>query len=334
MTTITQQARAEALRALHQEPSPLILPNAWDVVSARLFEEAGVQAIGTTSAGIAATLGYPDGERVPRDEMLAVVGRIARAVAVPVTADIEAGYGDTPAEVAQTARAVIAAGAVGLNLEDGTGDPGCPLADSAAQVAKIRAVREVAVAAAVPLVLNARTDVYWLGVGDAAGRFTAAVERLRVYRAAGADCLFVPRVVDEETIGRLVRAVDGPLNVLAGAGTPTIADLRRLGVKRVSVGSAPLRATLGLVRRIVDELLRQGTYTAMTTDAIPYAAVNQPSCRSMSSRACSGFPATTCVKRRGGWATSCIASRPVVARSRSGAARWRRAVSSTCFALS
>jgi len=275
MDTITQQARAEALRALHHGPSPLILPNAWDVVGARLFEEAGFRAIGTTSAGIAATLGYPDGERAPREEMLAVVGRIARAVAIPVTADIEAGYGDMPAEVARTARAVIAAGAVGVNLEDGTGDPERPLADSATQVAKIRAIREVAAAAGVPLVLNARTDVYWLAVGDADGRFAATVERLRTYRAAGADCLFVPGVGDGEIIGRLVRAVEGPFNVLAGAGTPAVAELGRLGVRRVSTGSAPLRATLGLVRRIADELLRQGTYTGMTTDAIPYVEVNQ-----------------------------------------------------------
>ncbi len=275
MDTITQQARAKVLRALHQGPSPLILPNAWDVVSARLFEEAGCHAIGTTSAGIAATLGYPDGERAPCDELLAVVERIARAVAVPVTADIEAGYGDTPAEVARTARAVIAAGAVGVNLEDGTGDPARPLADSTAQVAKIQIIREVAAAAGVPLVLNARTDVYWLAVGEADGRFAAAVERLRAYHAAGADCAFVPGVDDGEAIGRLARAVEGPLNVLAGAGTPTIADLGRLGVKRVSVGSAPLRATLGLVRRIAEELLRQGTYSSMMTDAIPYAEVNQ-----------------------------------------------------------
>jgi len=275
MDTITQQARAEVLRALHHGPSPLILPNAWDVVSARLFEEAGCRAIGTTSAGIAAALGYPDGERVPRDEMLAVVERIARAVKVPVTADVEAGYANTPTEAARTARAVIAAGAVGLNLEDGAGGPERPLTDITVQAAKLRAVRAAAVAAGVPLVINARTDVYWLAVGDADGRFAAAVQRLRAYWAAGADCLFVPGVSDGAAIGRLVGAVDGPLNVLAGAETPAIADLGRLGVRRVSVGSGPLRATLGLVRRIADELLWQGTYTYMTTDAIPYAEVNQ-----------------------------------------------------------
>lgn len=169
---------------------------------------------------------------------------------------------------------MIAAGAVGLNLEDGTGGPERPLLELAAQVAKIRAMRGVAESAGVPLVLNARTDVYWLAVGEAAGRFAATVERLRAYLAAGADCLFVPGVVDEETIARLVGAIDGPLNVLAGASTPPIATLGQLGVKRVSVGSAPMRATLALVRRIAEELLREGTYAGMLADTIPYAEVN------------------------------------------------------------
>ena len=145
----------------------------------------------------------------------------------------------------------------------------------AAQVAKIRAAREVAVAAGVPLVLNARTDVYWAAVGTADGRFAMAVERLRAYRAAGADCLFVPGIVDATTIGRLVRAVQLPINVLAAEGTPPVAELGRLGVRRVSVGSAPLRATLGLVRRIADELLLQGTYSQMTTGGLAYAEVNR-----------------------------------------------------------
>ncbi|MGH2411638.1 MAG: isocitrate lyase/PEP mutase family protein [Chloroflexota bacterium] len=275
MDHITQQARARTLRKLHDGPSPLVLPNAWDVAGAKIFEQIGFSAIGTTSAGIAASLGYPDGEHILRDEMLAVVARIAHAVSVPVTADVEAGYGESPAEVAQTARAAIAAGAAGVNLEDATGDPNHPLAGIAAQAARIRAMREIAEASDVPLVINARTDVYWLEVGEAGERFAAAVERLRAYRAAGADCLFVPGVSDEATIGRLARALKAPLNVLAGAGTPPIAALGRLGVARVSVGSAPMRATLGLVRRIAEELSREGTYTSMTAGAIPYAEVNR-----------------------------------------------------------
>ncbi len=209
-----QRDRARALLELHHGSSPLVLPNAWDVVGALIFAQAGCRALGTTSAGIAATLGYPDGERVPRAEMLDVVARIARAVPLPVTADIEAGYGATPEEVAQTARMVIAAGAVGVNIRPGMEirrSRAHPLADVAMQLAKIRAIRQVAAATNVPLVINARTDIYWLGIGDANDRFTATIERLRAYRAAGADCLFVPGVTDAETIGRLARAIDGPL---------------------------------------------------------------------------------------------------------------------------
>jgi 2-methylisocitrate lyase-like PEP mutase family enzyme len=274
MDTSIQRARAQSFREMHYGSSPLVLPNAWDVAGARIFARAGFAAIGTTSAGIAAALGYPDGERVPRDEMLAMVARIADAVALPVTADVEGGYGDTLDAVSRTARAVVDAGAVGLNLEDGTGDPYHPLQDIAAQTARISAMREAAAAAGVPLVINARTDIYWLKIGDQAGRFAATIARLRAYQVAGADCLFVPGVMDAETIARLAQAIDAPLNVLAGAGTPTIAELARLGVKRVSVGSAPMRATLGLVRRIADELLREGTYGSMLDGAIPYAEVN------------------------------------------------------------
>jgi 2-methylisocitrate lyase-like PEP mutase family enzyme len=269
-----QRDRARALLELHHRSSPLVLPNAWDVVGALIFAQAGCRALGTTSAGIAAALGYPDGERVPRAEMLEVVARITRAVPLPVTADIEGGYGNMVEDVAQTARMVLAAGAAGVNLEDGTGDPTHPLADVPIQTAKIRAIREVAAETNLPLVINARTDLYWLRIGEANERFTATVDRLRTYQAAGADCLFVPGVTDAETIGRLVRAIDRPLNVLAGVGTPAIADLASLGVKRVSVGSGPQRATLGLVRRIAQELVQQGTYAAMNTGAIPYAEVN------------------------------------------------------------
>jgi 2-methylisocitrate lyase-like PEP mutase family enzyme len=274
MDSTVQRARAESFREMHHGPSPLVLPNAWDVAGARIFARAGFTAIGTTSAGIAASLGYPDGERVPRDEMLAMVKRIAHGVALPVTADVEAGYGHTIEASADTARAAIAAGAVGLNLEDGTGNPEQPLADIATQAARIRVMREAAIAGGMPLVINARTDIYWLAIGDEAGRFAATVERLHAYRAAGADCLFVPGVTDAKTIGRLAKAIDGPLNVLAGAGTPPIAELGRLGVQRVSVGSAPMRATLGLVRRIAEELLHEGSYSSMLADSIPYAEVN------------------------------------------------------------
>jgi 2-methylisocitrate lyase-like PEP mutase family enzyme len=252
--------KAEILRKLHQPT--LVLPNAWDVASARIFERAGFDAIGTSSAGVAFALGYPDGQKLTRPEMLEVVARISRAVKVPVTADVEAGYDDPVA----TARAVWAAGAVGMNLEDTAGSD-----EFLDLPAFIRAIR-----VAVPgIVINARTDIFLNQIGDAATRFERAVERLNMYRDAGADCLFAPGVRDGETIGRLTKAVRGPLNILATVGTPAIAELKALGVARVSVGSGPMRATLGLVDRIARELHDSGTYMAMLEGAIPYADVNR-----------------------------------------------------------
>jgi 2-methylisocitrate lyase-like PEP mutase family enzyme len=275
MTMRTSQNKASELQALHLGPSPLLLPNAWDVISARIFENAGFRAVGTTSAGIAATLGVPDGERVSREEMLAVVERIVRAVSLPVSADIEAGYGATIAEVRETARAVIQTGAVGVNIEDGIRTPEHRLTDLALQVEKIRAFREIAEASSVSLVINARVDVFLLAIGEPADRFEMAVQRANAYRQAGADCLFLPGVNEAKTIAQLVHAIHGPINILAGAGTPSISELARLGVARVSVGSGPMRATVALTRRIAEELLEQGTYTTWAEDTVSLAELTQ-----------------------------------------------------------
>jgi 2-methylisocitrate lyase-like PEP mutase family enzyme len=276
MDSKIQPEKAAAFRALHDRSRILVLPNAWDAASARVFEAAGFPAVATTSAGLAWSLGYPDGEQVGRDEMVAALGRIAGRVAVPVTADVEAGFGSTPEEVGDTVRLVLAAGAVGVNLEDGTRSPARPLVDPALHVDRIQAARAVAEAVGVPLVINARTDVYLAGVGEVGERFDHAVRRANAYRAAGADCLFVPGVRDTATIGRLVRALDGPLNVLAGPGCPAVPELRELGVARVSVGSGPMVATLTLLRRLAEELAGPGTYTAFTGPAIvPYPEWNR-----------------------------------------------------------
>ena len=270
----TQQEKAAAFRGLHDGSRILILPNAWDVASARIFEAAGFRAIGTTSCGVAWALGYPDGERMSREEMLGVVRRIASRVTLPVTADMEAGFARTPEGVAETARGVIAAGAVGINLEDGTHDPERPLTDVSLQVEMIRAARQAASSAGVPLVINARTDAVWSGSGEADARLDVAVRRANAYRAAGADCLFVFGVRDPQAIARLVREIDGPLNVIAGPGVPAIPALAQLGVARVSVGGGPMRATLTLLRRIADELRGPGAYTTFLQDTIPYSELN------------------------------------------------------------
>jgi 2-methylisocitrate lyase-like PEP mutase family enzyme len=282
---ITAQARkAEELRKLHGGPKVLVLPNAWDVASARVLEELGFPAIATTSAGVAFALGYPDGQRVSRDEMLEVVARIARAVRVPVTADMEAGYGTTAKDMVETAKAIVAAGAVGLNLEDVTGDSESSQVDTALQAEKIRAIRETSAALGVSLVINARTDVYLMPIGPEATRFERTAERLRAYRAGGADCLFAPGLTDRGLIEKLVKAVAAPLNILVTPGCPTIPELEKLGVRRASIGSGVMRSTLGLVRRIGKELQEKGTYSTVFEGAIPFAEMNSLMAQSASAK--------------------------------------------------
>ena len=262
-------ALAAHFLGLHQGPRILVLPNAWDAASACVFASCGFPAIATTSAGIACSHGYPDGQHIGRTEMLAAVRRIVLAVDVPVTADVEAGYGDRPEDAVGTAREVAECGAVGMNLEDVRTHT--ELYGLEAQVERIHAAHD----AAPHLVINARTDVYLAGIGAPELRFAEAVRRANAYREAGAQCVFVPGVRDHDTIAALVRAIDGPVNILATVGAPSTLALETIGVRRVSVGSGPMRAAMGLVRRIGHELMETGTYDAMTGGAISY-----PTCRS------------------------------------------------------
>jgi 2-methylisocitrate lyase-like PEP mutase family enzyme len=266
--------KAIQFRQLHRGPGVLILPNAWDVASARIFEDAGFPAIATTSAGIAFSLGHPDGQRIPREEMMARIGRITRAVHVPVSADVESGYGPTAEDAAKTTRELIHMGVIGMNLEDASGRRDQPLSSLELAVEKIKAAREAAVKMQAQIVINARTDIYLLAGGNPDADYSEALRRLLAFRDAGADCVFAPGLKDANTIGRLAKAVECPLNILAVTGTPSIAELANLGVARVSVGSGPMRATLGLLRRLAEELRTTGTYDAMD-GAVPYADVNK-----------------------------------------------------------
>lgn len=261
--------KAELLRSLHHGDRPIVLPNAWDAASARLFEAAGFPAVATTSAGVSYACGFADGERVPRKMMLAAVERIADAVAVPVTADLEAGYGPGPVAAVRTAELLVAAGAVGLNLEDARGHSRRALLAEAVHADRVRAVREAAGRAGVPIVINARTDVFHFR-GTAASQLADAIHRGNAYLEAGADSVFVPFVRDAATIGALARGIHGPVNILGGPGTPPVAELAALGVRRISVGSGVMRATLGLVRRAAVELRERGTYDLIGEWAIPY----------------------------------------------------------------
>ena len=261
--------------ALHQGPKILVLPNAWDAASARIFEEAGFPAVASSSAAVAFSLGYPDGEKMSREEALSAVQRITAAVEVPVTADLEAGFGSTPEDVADTARSAIVAGAVGMNLEDGIDGKPEYIADLSRQKEIIRAVLEAAESAGVPFVLNARTDIFLNGIGPAETSLSRSMDRLNAYREAGAQSLFAPGVRDREAIAQLARGVGGPLNILATVDTPPVAELQQLGVARVSVGSGPMRATLAFLSRMAREIREDGLFTLMTEGTMPYAQANR-----------------------------------------------------------
>lgn len=262
--TIDAEKGARFVRS-HIEPGIVVLPNAWDAGSAIMMVEAGFPAIATTSAGVAFAMGLPDGQRVSRDRMLECVARIVAAVPVPVTADLEAGYGPSPEDVAATVRGALEAGAVGCNIEDATGRGDQPLFDLELACDRIRAGVEAARGAGLPFVLNARADPYLVRHGSDAANFAEAVRRANAYREAGADCLFVPGPMDPDTIGRLVREIDGPLNVLGARGGAASAlsapDLERLGVKRVSIGGSLAVAALAFVQRAMRELREHGTFS-------------------------------------------------------------------------
>lgn len=272
-----QHAQAARFRALHQRPGILVIGSVWDVPSAMLFEHAGFTALGTSSAGIAHGEGLPDGERISRANMLAVVERIVQRVNIPVSADMESGFGQTPEAVGETCKALLETGAVGINLEDAPGGVlGAEyLVDLELQVEKIRAARAAARNAGIDLFINARSDGYWLGLWDEETRLNETLKRARAYLAAGADGIFVPGAIDAGIIGKLASGISAPLNILAMPGCPPVSQLAALGVRRVSQGSGPVRATFALTRRIAQELLQSGTYQQYQRETMGYDETNR-----------------------------------------------------------
>ncbi|HXQ49489.1 MAG TPA: isocitrate lyase/phosphoenolpyruvate mutase family protein [Stellaceae bacterium] len=262
MDTSQQAATAEAFRARHRRKPVLLLPNVWDAMSARLFEAAGFEAVATTSGGVAWALGYPDGEKTPWREVVDATARIVRAAKGPVSADIEAGYGATPDEVGAHVAEIIGAGVVGINLEDGLhATPPIRTLDDAAS--RIAAARAAAQRAGVPIVINARCDLYFWQVGDEAGRFAAAVERCRAYLAAGADCVYPFGLRDPKVIADLVAAVGAPVNITGRAGMPDAAALEAIGVARITIATAPALVAMSAVRALAQELRATGRFDAL-----------------------------------------------------------------------
>jgi len=260
MDKAQQVAMAVCFRERHKSRPVLLLPNVWDAMSARLFAAAGFDALATTSGGISWALGYPDGEAVPWPELVAATDRIVRAARVPVTADIEAAYAATPAEVRTHVIEIIRTGVVGINLEDGLHGPIRSIDDA---VARLRAAREAAQAEGIPIVLNARCDVFHLQQGLEVEGFDATVERCQAYLAAGADCVYPFGLRNPTTIGALVRAVGAHVNVTGRKGMPDAAALERLGVARVTIASAPTLVIMSAIQELAAKLHATGSFDAL-----------------------------------------------------------------------
>jgi 2-methylisocitrate lyase-like PEP mutase family enzyme len=266
MSNTEQKARAETFRRLHHSPSSmLVLPNAWDAASARILERADFPAIATTSSGVAAALGYSDGQQIGRRLLIEATGRITRVVGCPVSVDIEAGYGSSIDEVQETVREVIETGAVGINIEDSRPDNQTELVDLSYQVELIAALRELAVSVDIPVVINARTDAFLLEIGRPEDRVQLALERSHAYANAGADCIYpISGSLTSLVIAELVGSAGAPINILlGGAATPTLGELAGLGVARVSFGGGLMRSVLGHLREVAREVLDQRDLTGV-----------------------------------------------------------------------
>lgn len=275
----SQKEKAEKFYSLHSKDGCFLMPNAWDIGSAKMLVAAGFKSIGTTSAGIAFSLGRPDNlfcseeARLTRDEMIAEVQSIANSVSVPVNADLEAGFGVKPEVVFQTIKLAIKAGAVGGNIEDYSGEPSSPLYDLELSIDRIKAARKAIDDAEIPFVLVGRTDE--MNVGHSAN-LNQAIKRANLYREAGADCLFVPGVSDKATVATLVQEIDGPINVVMGLSGPhdSFNELANLGVRRVSIGGSLTRSVYYKIHEAAQEMLSQGTFT-YADNQIPQNELNE-----------------------------------------------------------
>jgi 2-methylisocitrate lyase-like PEP mutase family enzyme len=273
MVSSVQKEKAEMFLKFHQDKEILVLLNSWDVGSSKLIEACGYKAIATTSMGIAASLGYPDSQVIQLSEMIEVITGIVNAVQVPVTVDIEAGYGNDQNEIIVSAKKIIATGIVGINIEDSINlNP--VLIDEMEFCERISAIRALSDSLGFHLVINARTDSFYTSLGSAKEKLSESIKRGNKYREAGADCIFVQPVWEKETISTLVKEINAPINILAnpsiGAGLPpSVRELQDLGVARLSLGSSLMKATLALSKKVADELSKKGTYDILADSLTP-----------------------------------------------------------------
>ena len=261
-TITAANAKSRKVRELIRAPEILVMPGAYDVLSALLFEQMGFKAIQGTSGGIAASLGYPDGEAMSREQFIEMSGHFATAVSVPFNADGERGYGDENG-VGDTVRALVARGVAGMNLEDGAAKGKGGLVELSQQLRKIKTVMDAKRELGSEFFLNARVDAFHVMPDDPKKALDEAIRRGNAYAEAGGDCVFYLGLHSSEIIGRVAKEVKAPISILAGPQSPSVSELQDLGVARVSYGSSFLKAAIGAVRRLALELQQKGTVTAL-----------------------------------------------------------------------
>lgn len=264
MVSNIQKEKAELFLKFHEDKEMLVLLNSWDRGSSKLIEACGYKAIATTSMGIAASLGYPDCQVIQLSEMIEVITGIVKAVQVPVTVDIEAGYGNNLIEIMDSVKRIIATGIVGINIEDSI-ELNPILIDEMEFCERISAIRALSDSLGFHLVINARTDSFYTSAGSLKTKLSESIKRGNKYREAGADCIFVQPVWEKEMIATLVKEINAPVNILAnpaigGGLPPSIQELQDLGVARLSLGSSVMKATLAFIKKVANELSEKGTY--------------------------------------------------------------------------
>jgi 2-methylisocitrate lyase-like PEP mutase family enzyme len=273
MVSSSQKEKAELFLKFHYEKEMLVLLNSWDAGSSKLIEACGYKAIATTSMGIAASLGYPDCEVIQLAEMIEAITGIVNAVHMPVTVDIEAGYGSNLNEIIESVKKIIATGIVGINIEDSINlNP--VLIDEMEFCERISAIRALSDSLGFHLVINARTDSFYTSLGSPAEKLSESIKRGNKYREAGADCIFVQPVWEKEIISTLVKEINAPINILSNPGNaaglpPSVRELQELGVARLSMGSGLMKATLALIKKVADELAQKGTYSVLLDALTP-----------------------------------------------------------------
>ena len=273
MVSNGQKEKADRFLKYHHDKEILVLLNSWDTGSSKLIEACGYKAVATTSMGIAASFGYPDCQVIQLSELIAAITGIVNAVQVPVTVDIEAGYGNNKDEIIDSVKKIIATGIVGINIEDSI-DLSPVLIDEMEFCARISAIRSLSESLGFHLVINARTDSFYTSSGSPQEKLSESIRRGNKYREAGADCIFVQPVWERETIATLVKEINAPINILANPGIgggmpPSVRELQDLGVARLSLGSALMKATLSLTKKVADELSEKGTYNILSDAMTP-----------------------------------------------------------------